>query len=323
MDGLIAYILAKKYVDSKDSQSSGEVYVGDTEPNNNSAMLWVDTSDTSNTLDPSNTSDASPTSPITNLTGVATSSTIYLSWSTSIDANSYKIYLNNSYIDNTTNSTYTLTNLNPETTYSIGVIANGNNGDSIMVTIQVTTEAQSNLPSEYQQVNYVISKEHISNVSGIFSDLKNSEISKVEMCIETDWDQYQMIWYSADSNNMNRGEPYVYNTINKTAIVGKGYDSLIVSSNPDVYAGQIAKVDFVFNITSNSDQYIYFGGSEPATFCGSDRNIYYIKVYDLSDNLVRDYIPCYRKSDGTVGMYDKVQENFVYPAYPWDKGSDV
>ena len=37
--------------------------------------------------------------------------------------------------------------------------------------------------------------------------------------------------------------------------------------------------------------------------------MYYFKIYD-NNNLVRDLVPCYRKSDNVVGMYDLVNDVF-------------
>lgn len=38
--------------------------------------------------------------------------------------------------------------------------------------------------------------------------------------------------------------------------------------------------------------------------------LYSDKIYDSSNNLVRDFIPAVRKSDGEAGLYDKVNEVF-------------
>lgn len=42
----------------------------------------------------------------------------------------------------------------------------------------------------------------------------------------------------------------------------------------------------------------------------STKKIYYAKIWDLNDNLVRDFIPCYRKTDEVAGMYDLVENKF-------------
>lgn len=41
----------------------------------------------------------------------------------------------------------------------------------------------------------------------------------------------------------------------------------------------------------------------------SPRKLFYFKVYD-NGNLVRDFIPVYRKSDGAIGLYDLVEKSF-------------
>ena len=37
--------------------------------------------------------------------------------------------------------------------------------------------------------------------------------------------------------------------------------------------------------------------------------LYYFEMYD-NDILIRHYIPCYRKSDGKIGLYDIVEGKF-------------
>ena len=52
--------------------------------------------------------------------------------------------------------------------------------------------------------------------------------------------------------------------------------------------------------------------------------IYYAKIYD-NGTLVRDLVPCYRKSDGVIGMYDKVNHIFYQNAGTgtFGKGEDI
>lgn len=38
--------------------------------------------------------------------------------------------------------------------------------------------------------------------------------------------------------------------------------------------------------------------------------LYYFKIWD-DDVLLKDYVPCYRKSDGVIGMYDLVDNEFI------------
>ena len=46
--------------------------------------------------------------------------------------------------------------------------------------------------------------------------------------------------------------------------------------------------------------------------------IFYLKIYDLSNNLIRDYVPCVRDSDGVIWMYDLVTKQFFANAWTWN-----
>lgn len=41
------------------------------------------------------------------------------------------------------------------------------------------------------------------------------------------------------------------------------------------------------------------------------RKVYYFKYYDANNNLICDLVPCYRKADQTIGMYDTVRNIFL------------
>lgn len=52
--------------------------------------------------------------------------------------------------------------------------------------------------------------------------------------------------------------------------------------------------------------------------------IYYVNVYDSSEELYAQFIPCYRKSDGTIGFYENVTGTFVTESTAnLSKGADV
>ena len=51
----------------------------------------------------------------------------------------------------------------------------------------------------------------------------------------------------------------------------------------------------------------------------------YAKWYDENDNLVRYFVPCYRRSDGVIGLYD-MENNLFYTnsgSGTFVKGADV
>lgn len=55
------------------------------------------------------------------------------------------------------------------------------------------------------------------------------------------------------------------------------------------------------------------------------RQVKRFKYYDKNDNLICSLVPCYRKSDGVMGMYDIARNIFLTKAggNDWTKGADV
>ena len=62
----------------------------------------------------------------------------------------------------------------------------------------------------------------------------------------------------------------------------------------------------------------------PRTGAGT-RRIKYFRYYDKNDELICDLVPCYRKSDGVMGMYDIARNIFLTKAGDgdWTKGADI
>jgi hypothetical protein len=58
---------------------------------------------------------------------------------------------------------------------------------------------------------------------------------------------------------------------------------------------------------------------------GDERRISYFQYTDKTGTLVCDLIPCYRKSDGVIGMYDLVRGLFLTNAGSgsFTKGANV
>ena len=170
------------------------------------------------------------------------------------------------------------------------------------------------LPDEYEQIEYIV---FLANVEGVAinTGIKNNNISKVEIGAKADYSQYQMLIYSAEDNNTYRGSPYIYNTLNKSKMQGSGYDFCAVISSPlsENYIGKNIYVDFSIQITSSNTKNVFIGGASPGAWAGSERHIYYCRIYDVKGNLIRNYIPCYRKSDHRFGMFDLIEKAFYEP----------
>lgn len=49
----------------------------------------------------------------------------------------------------------------------------------------------------------------------------------------------------------------------------------------------------------------------------SSIKLYYFKMYTASDTLVKDFVPCYRKQDTEIWMYDLVNDTFYTNSGSW------
>ena len=64
-----------------------------------------------------------------------------------------------------------------------------------------------------------------------------------------------------------------------------------------------------------SHQRVYLGETSSYTneaYYPFNGRLYYFKIYDEDhETLIADYVPCYRKSDGAAGIWDRVTETFL------------
>lgn len=79
--------------------------------------------------------------------------------------------------------------------------------------------------------------------------------------------------------------------------------------------------DFVFTRSAAFQANVGFGYSN-GIFCPSLR-FSKLTMEDSNGNILFDAIPCYRKSDGAIGLYDTVNSVFRETAGAWTKGDDT
>ena len=74
--------------------------------------------------------------------------------------------------------------------------------------------------------------------------------------------------------------------------------------------GTVTKsVSASLNYTSDYTIMLFALNREGSIVDQSHAKIYMAKIYN-GNNLIRDYVPCYRKSDGIIGLYDLVNNTF-------------
>ena len=174
------------------------------------------------------------------------------------------------------------------------------------------------IPSEYQEVEYIES----SGTQYIDTGMNLNQNSGVELKISNITYENAKLFgsrSSATSNNFsiiststsivldfqnyNNNRLQVSTPISEPITISLNNQKMIVNTNEK-------NIGTYTSFTTPGHAYIFNGsGSFPNGYGLSSMRLYYCKIYD-NGTLVRDYIPCYRKSDNEPGLYDLVNNVF-------------
>ena len=189
------------------------------------------------------------------------------------------------------------------------------------------------IPSEYQQVEYI----DTNNQAITQDDLvyNNSHTFRYELDCQFNAQaisKYQGIdagcaisatsggYHNGSGTITISGSPLDRNLISLNATSGTTYYT-IYNNGTQIGSGS----------RGNSSLATYSGGNgypigfrSRSNISASNIKVYGLKIY-IDDVLERDYIPCYRKADNKVGLYDIVGNNFITTInnYEFLKGGDV
>lgn len=185
-------------------------------------------------------------------------------------------------------------------------------------------QKQGLLPSRYQQVEYIQNDGTQYIDTNIIASENNSFEVKAQL-INTDLAS-QTIWggrnsttpnslqsnqlscaksngvyqFCCGNNNKSVSRKYDYQLHTFRAIKNKLYidDTLIYTAD----SGDI--------ILAENNVYLFATNTAGTTgFAGGSLKMYYCKIW-YEDTLVRHFIPCVRKSDGAIGMFDLIEQMF-------------
>lgn len=178
---------------------------------------------------------------------------------------------------------------------------------------------EEGLPSEYQEVEWIQSSgsQYIDTLIG------GDAIGEYEIKLDTlgsrarAWEQYfggQLYTenevgklYENSNNLVYQGYPYPRNQFANCGSISVGLFEIKVRIADGVVSNGSFKSAYTGAKWGTHTFYIFSSHTEPTL--GASMRLYYLKMY--SDGvLVRDYIPCYRKSDNVIGLYDLVSKSF-------------
>lgn len=106
---------------------------------------------------------------------------------------------------------------------------------------------------------------------------------------------------SSIANNVTNGKNEFVMTIGENVRTLRNNSTGIVSS------GTVSQAAY----TMIDNLYLFAQNYKGSPRFGGERKISAFKYYDKNNELICDLVPCYRKSDGVIGMYDKVRDIFL------------
>lgn len=141
------------------------------------------------------------------------------------------------------------------------------------------------------------------------------------------------------SSPLNNTYAYFYGS-NGTEYIGTRVDVNIDGSKTELIFTIKPKNMYLENITTgtvstimknqasytmSSNLYLFAQNYNGSPRWGGTRKLGKFKYYDKNDILICDLVPCYRKSDGEIGMYDNVRRIFLtnVGTGKFTKGADV
>lgn len=207
--------------------------------------------------------------------------------------------------------------------------------------IYMWRETPWRLPSAYQEVEYIQS----SGTQYIDTSYIPTNNTKVELKMgwwtwfgsypnlfwarlewSTTWRWFQL-WktttWSWDYFAMFGG--YLTWLSTYTFSFGEGNDHIIEMSQSWIYEDWTLKRSLSSATFTSPTNMVIFADNENWTVSENGAyKLYYCKIYE-SWTLVRDFVPCYRKSDNVIGLYDLVNNQFYTNSWTgtFSKWADV
>lgn len=187
----------------------------------------------------------------------------------------------------------------------------------------ILSGSENVLPNEYQEVEYLISDGYEYIDTGY-------AFTNPELKIEVKYRKLSTLARNVFGVDLSKNPRKMHGNVFRNSLY-VGNSAVINDVAQELGVDYTLKFEFKNNVAKwniNGNEYTYNGanswegvsdgeteylfanrGTQSAQYLLIGR-IYYAKFYDNNGDLVRNFIPCYRKSDDKPGMYDTVNNVF-------------
>lgn len=169
----------------------------------------------------------------------------------------------------------------------------------------------SRLPAEYQEVEYLTSTDNKAN-RYVNTQIATENVKTIKMAFEKKSTRSAIVICIHDESGLNTPFGSLDN-----------YSGYGFSCSPLVsVTGLCDKMNFTFTKTRVGTGQISLMGWKTSNLVAKGR-LYYASLYDASNEILGNFIPCYRKADSVIGLYDTVNQRFCQQTGGIEKGPDV
>jgi hypothetical protein len=189
----------------------------------------------------------------------------------------------------------------------------------------------SRIPGEYQEVEYVQAAENVGAYINLGFAFDTAATVKIGIYLSSNFNAAYPFGAAENSGKYRfmitspyDGGAYIYGY----GSTGSAYQAARVTGTKNAineieYAIKSGKVSVYakpsgssvsptsISYTMSSNLYLFAQNYNGSARWGGQRRISYFQYYDKTDTLICDLVPCYRKSDGVIGMYDVVRKLFL------------
>lgn len=169
----------------------------------------------------------------------------------------------------------------------------------------------SRLPAEYQEVEYLTSKDNKTN-SYINTQIATENVETIQMAFAKESARNTIVVCNHDGSALNMP----FGSLDNYSGYGFLCSPLVERSN------LCSKTDFMFTKTRTGTGHLCLMGWKASGFVAKGK-LYSASLYDANNVILGDFIPCYRKADTAIGLYDTVNQRFCQKTGDIGKGADV
>ena len=166
------------------------------------------------------------------------------------------------------------------------------------------------LPDEYQRVEYL----DFTPDAGFQVNIPIKSITWTVECASDTTDSHPTIFgYRVNSYTTNDFYFYIANvdSVQSLTVWNKGSSIYLKDDALPVIVGKKMKFSALFSTGSRGKAFIGRYSEKSGEYYGWDGKFYSIKGHDpMTQGLVADFVPCYKKADNIIGIYDTVAKVF-------------